>query len=400
MKALFPWVSNCMWILRFLNGPLAGQVLPLKKSPIVLGRAPNCDIKIPSGSVSKEHTRLELFDDKLIVSDMGSRNGTFVNGVQVRSSKVRPGDKINMHDILFEVQKMPDTWAAHMHAPFPGYGPASRSPGYSYGAAAVQSHPTSGYAPRADAEMNADLASDGFPRWATLGREYMDRVVLPGVYHLPKIFEFRWVLAGFMAAFILLVTTLSTIPLIRILKQSIEETSQQHALTIATTLARVNRPFLISGQESASSVEIATSRPGVSRAYLISNIDGNIVAPAAQAGSFPDLPYVHEGRKRSQDSVKQVDDNTVIAMVPVMVFNQDTGQQAVTHWAVIQYDMSALAVDNAQILSLFISTLFIALLLGGMLFYFLYKVVEYPIRSMNLQLDVALKEGHETVSTD
>jgi hypothetical protein len=48
-------------------------------------------------------------------------------------------------------------------------------------------------------------------------------------------------------------------------------------------------------------------------------------------------------------------------------------------------------------LSLFITTLFISLVLGLVLFYFLYKMVENPIRSMNQQLDTALKEGHETV---
>jgi pSer/pThr/pTyr-binding forkhead associated (FHA) protein len=70
-----------------------------------MGRAPNCDIKIPSANISKEHTRIEVFDDKLIISDAGSRNGTFLNGIQIRSSKAKTGDKIAIHDIFFEVQK-------------------------------------------------------------------------------------------------------------------------------------------------------------------------------------------------------------------------------------------------------------------------------------------------------
>jgi hypothetical protein len=225
----------------------------------------------------------------------------------------------------------------------------------------------------------------------------MERVVLPGIYQLPELFEFKWVLAGMMAIFILLVTTLSTIPLIRILKASIEEESQQHAMTIATTLARVNIPALNQGLDSSVSVEIATSRPGVSKAYIISNVDGNVIAPAAQAGTYPDIPYVHEGRKLDKETVKQVSDTTIVAMYPVRFYNADTGAQAVTAWAVVFFDMTTLAVDNAQVLSLFITTLFISLCLGFILFYFLYKIIENPIRSMNVQLDQALKEGHETV---
>jgi len=61
------------------------------------------------------------------------------------------------------------------------------------------------------------------------------------------------------------------------------------------------------------------------------------------------------------------------------------------------YDMSSLAVDNGRVLSLFITTLFISLILGFILFYFLYKTIEYPIRNINKQLDTALKDGLDSI---
>lgn len=400
-----------MWIIRFLNGPLAGQVMPLKKSSTLIGRAPGCDIKIPSGSVSKEHTRIEVFDDKVIVSDAGSRNGTFLNGVQVRSAKAKSGDKIAVHDVFFEVQKVPDNWAQRFQQQ-QLYGAPGHYGNAAYNQVPGPAHHARGARPHYDyAESDAgDMDEDGggggpvellnqkLPQLTSAAQDYMDNVVLPGMLKLPEMFEFKWVLAGFMAVFILMVTTLSTIPLVRILRSSIEEESQQHAMTIANTLARVNRPYLTSDQLSAASVDIATARPGVKKAYLISNIDGNIVSPAAQAGSYPDVPFVHEARKFNTEAVKQVDENTVVAMYPIMVFNQDTGNQAVTHWAVVLYDMQSLAVKDGDVLSLFVVTLFISLILGFVLFFFLFKLIEYPIRSMNKQLDAALKDGGETVS--
>ncbi len=388
-----------MWILRFLNGPLAGQTVPLNKNPTLVGRAPTCDIKINSGNVSKEHVRLEFFADKLIVTDNGSTNGTFLNGVQVRSSKAKAGDKVAIHDIIFEVQQVPDNWAPQYQAQQRG---SQAPPPLQYqGNAALKHDPYAHQAPpppQRQAFTARDQLLKNVPHWASLAQEYVDRVVMPGLYQLPEIFEFKWVLAGFMAVFILMVTTLSTIPLMRILKSSIEEESQQHALTIATTLARVNIPALAQGLDSAVSVEIATSRPGVSKALVISNLDGNAIAPANQAGTYPDLPYIHEGRKLDKESVKQVNDTTILAMYPVRSFNSETGTQAITAWAVVFYDMSSIAVDNAQVLSLFVTTLFIAMLLGFVLFYFLYKIIEHPIQSLNEQLDSALKDGHETVS--
>ncbi len=395
-----------MWIIRFLNGPMAGQIVPLVKHSTLIGRAPNCDIKIASPSVSKEHTRIEVFDDKLIVTDAGSRNGTFMNGVQMRSSKAKSGDKIGMHDIFFEVQKVPDNWAGRYQQQSYGMmgAPSNMPPptAANHGSAAYQVQPQSepSYNHVPEDSPFADLLQGRFPKFASLAEAYMDRVVLPGLFRLPEMFEFKWVLAGFMAAFIVLVTAFSMIPLVQILRTSIEEESQQHALTIATTLAKVNRPYLLAGTDTSVSVDIATSRPGVTKAYIINNLEGNIVAPASQAGSFPEVPYVHEGRKTGKESVYQADGNTVVALYPIEVFDSQTGSHAITHWAVVLYDMSTLAVDNGRVLSLFITTLFIALVLGFVLFYFLYKIVEYPIRSMNSQLDVALKEGQDAISVN
>lgn len=394
-----------MWIIRFLNGPQAGQIIPLHKKSMILGRAPNCDVKIASQSISKEHLKIETLDDSLLISDYGSRNGTFVNGTQIRTAKIKVGDRVAIHDLIFEVQNVPAQWAQQfqmmqampqMGAAAPQYPnfPPSQNPQQNH----QQNFGDQGESQQESMETpKGDLASN-FIKYSEKLQKAVDREVLPGVFKLPEVMEFKWVLAGFMAVFIFLVTSLSTIPLIRILKVSIEEESQQHALTIATTLARVNRAALMQGLDSAVSVEIALNRPGVKDAFIISNVDGQVIAPAAKAGTYPDIPYVHQGRKMSRESVSQIDGSTVVAMVPIEFYNSETGTQAATAYATVFYDMGSIAVDNAQVLSLFITTLFIALVIGAALFYFLYKIFEYPFLSLNRQLDAALREGHDNIS--
>lgn len=393
-----------MWVLRFLTGPIAGQTVPLTKTVTLLGRAPNCDVKVPSPSVSKEHTRIEVLEDRLLISDAGSRNGTFLNGVQVRTSKAKSGDRIAIHDIIIEVTQVPDQWAAVALQQMNGRGGSPYGGNTAYNqqpqGAPWQGMPPMDAAPEGAQGFQAAAVAQKIPVWIEQVQSYIDREVLPGVYKVPELFELRWVLAGFMGLFILLVTSLSTIPLIHILKVSIEEQSQQHALTIATTLAKVNRPALMQGMDTSVSVDLALSRPGVKTALIISNLDGNIIAPASKAGTYPDLPFVHEARKLNREAVRQVDDNTVAAVVPIEFFNAETGTQQVTADAVVFYDMGSIAVDNSQVISLFISTLFIALLVGSILFYFLYKIVEFPFKSLNSQLDSALKEGRDTVQVN
>ena len=62
--------------------------------------------------------------------------------------------------------------------------------------------------------------------------------------------------------------------------------------------------------------------------------------------------------------------------------------------------MGALAVDDSKTISLFIQTLFIALLVGSILFFFLYKIVSYPISNINQQLDQSLKDSTGDVHSD
>lgn len=387
-----------MWILRFLSGPQAGRIVPLSKQSMLVGRSSRCDIRLDSQGISKEHLKIDVLDDELLITDNGSRNGTFLNGVQVRTAKVKSGDHILLHNMTLEVQNVPAQWAQQyqMMQALPGYG----------GTAPAQQYPPQYAPPHSHShEMEhdqVDESSEGHQQQkvqAAIDRiqKLLDREVLPGIYKLPEALEFKWVLAGFMALFILLVTSLSTIPLIRILKVSIEEESQQHALTIATTLAKVNRPALMQGMDSAVSVDIALNRPGVKDAYIVSNVDGQVIAPSTKAGTYPDLPYIHQGRKYNRESVSQVDDSTVVAMVPIEFYNSQTGTQAVTAYATVFYDMGSLAIDNAQVLSLFITTLFISLVIGSVLFFFLYKLFEYPFVSLNRQIDTALKEGHDQV---
>ncbi len=385
-----------MWIIRLLSGPKAGQIIPLAKQSVLVGRSARCDIRLDSQGISKEHLKIDVLGEDLLITDAGSRNGTFLNGVQVRTAKVKSGDHILLHNLTIEVQNVPNQWAQQyqMMQALPGYGAAApqyppqfQQPPHPHGLENEE---------ESDAPNTAEAA--GAQVWIQRAQKMLDREILPGVYKLPESLEFKWVLASFMALFILLVTSLSTIPLIRILKVSIEEESQQHALTIATTLARVNRPALMQGMESAVTVDIALNRPGVKDAFIISNVDGQIIAPSTKAGTYPDIPYIHQGRKLNRESVEQVDDNTVIAMVPIEFYNSQTGTQAVTAHAAVFYDMGSIAIDNAQVLSLFITTLFIALLVGSILFYFLYKLFEYPFISLNRQIDTALKEGHDQIA--
>ncbi len=67
------------WILAALGGVLERQQWPVQK-PLLLGRAPECDVFVPVQQVSRRHARVWPQEGALWVEDLGSKNGTFLNG--------------------------------------------------------------------------------------------------------------------------------------------------------------------------------------------------------------------------------------------------------------------------------------------------------------------------------
>jgi len=88
------------------QGPQAGQAFALNKSIITIGREAGNDIVLESPQISRYHTRLTLQGGVYVVEDLGSTNGTFLNGQRVlRLTPVTTGDLIGVGEsILLKVQ--------------------------------------------------------------------------------------------------------------------------------------------------------------------------------------------------------------------------------------------------------------------------------------------------------
>ncbi len=94
--------------LWFLFGPLRKNEqlrhVPIGGGPFTIGRCSDVDFCIPDETVSSVHAELVVHNDALIINDLGSTNGTYVNAARITgSAEVRPGDLIQFADVPFRV---------------------------------------------------------------------------------------------------------------------------------------------------------------------------------------------------------------------------------------------------------------------------------------------------------
>jgi len=74
-------------------------------SPVTtIGRAEDCDLRIPLLSVSRRHCELTVSEDVAKIKDLGSSNGTYVNNARVNEGALKPGDRLVVGPVVFTVQ--------------------------------------------------------------------------------------------------------------------------------------------------------------------------------------------------------------------------------------------------------------------------------------------------------
>ncbi len=84
-------------ILVVQEGKLAGRRWPMDEPSFAIGRGEECEIVLPDRQVSRRHARIFVREDGFYVEDLGSKNGTYVNGILAREPiKLQDGDEIQV----------------------------------------------------------------------------------------------------------------------------------------------------------------------------------------------------------------------------------------------------------------------------------------------------------------
>lgn len=87
---------------------IPGQAPPilLQRPVLLIGRHPECDMRIDLPKISRRHCCVALAYDRIIVRDLGSRNGLRVNGRLVEEAQLQPGDELAIGPILFRLDAL------------------------------------------------------------------------------------------------------------------------------------------------------------------------------------------------------------------------------------------------------------------------------------------------------
>ncbi len=404
-----------MWSVRVLSGQQAGQVFDLKLGKNIFGRGGSSQFKVQSLGISKEHCEVHVYKDKLMIVDLKSSNGTFVNGIKIQNSLIRMGDKISLFDIIMDIIPTPDIRPKNHSNSLksPTVLLAQSGPSQNQIVTANQPHYPQAYPQQGNHayQMSPQMQNYSQPEFETNGSPisnenlkpaeptlsekaefFIENVMMPSIYKLAIIFSFRQVLMSFVVLFIFGVTILSMYPLTTIVKESNMIEAKKRARSVARALAKFNEQALLSGQLTNLSVQEALKEDGVKEAFIIQQSDGAIVAPSEKAGRETTSSFIIKARNESRAVVDVLGSSLIGASHPIGVYDPNSGEPSVKYHAIVMYDVSTLSLDQDRVISLFMQTLTIASALGLILFFLFWRMIEFPVKNLNQQIDKALLE--------
>ena len=86
------------FLLRWTDAESAAQEHELTRGELIIGRSSSCGLVLSDEKISRQHARLRIDGQSMLIEDLRSRNGTFLNGERVESADLRVGDEIRLGD--------------------------------------------------------------------------------------------------------------------------------------------------------------------------------------------------------------------------------------------------------------------------------------------------------------
>src|ERR1700690_1828960 len=99
-----PRAGGRSYVLRFISGKYQGGEFPIATDKqILVGRSSDLDMVLVEDMVSRKHARIAMQADQIWIEDLGSTNGTFVNGEKIKRARLKEGDRVLIGTSILKV---------------------------------------------------------------------------------------------------------------------------------------------------------------------------------------------------------------------------------------------------------------------------------------------------------
>src|SRR3984885_4917310 len=126
--SIAPRSDGRSFVLRFISGKYQGGEFPIiLDKQILVGRSSDLDMVLVEDMVSRKHARIAMQGDQIWIEDLGSTNGTFVNGEKIARANLKEGDRVLIGTSILKVVALDPSAPMPRRAEMPSAGRAAQT---------------------------------------------------------------------------------------------------------------------------------------------------------------------------------------------------------------------------------------------------------------------------------
>ncbi|MBN1114012.1 MAG: FHA domain-containing protein [Oligoflexia bacterium] len=373
-----------MYRLVCISGQENGKTYTLKEGENSIGRLEGADIKVPSAAVSKKHAVIVIKGDSVTVVDLGSKNGTFVNGVMVKRKDIKLGDKIGVHDHVFQLV-----------------------PGLAVKDAAVMQG-----IPGIDFKVEEqDFEYKSRPRQKPTGLiggidHFIETTFMPFFENVMKKYPVSVILTIVSVLVSMAITLIVTIPVVQFDQVILDREASQRGIYVAHILSESNKDLVSMDSTELPTIKAADGVPGVQAAIIV-DVEGRILAPVEFADQYLTGPQLERIKVLKEDkTVREASADVYspgikgkyVITAPIKAYSQEQDSQVVMGFAQVIFSTTEIQHSLAAAWQRIMIGIVIASFLGLLLAIFFSKLFSLPFLRLYDELDLGMKGDAKKVN--
>lgn len=364
-----------MFKLVAVGGKLRGKEFILGEGENAIGRASDCAILVQVDGVSKRHLNLTVNGDTLYAEDLGSSNGTLVNGKMIKKATLKDGDKIALPNVILQVVYVTEKRVVIKKKVFKGE--------------------------NADEDSYDDLDQPAPVPQSLLAKPIwlFKYKMMPIVYSFNESYEWSALVGILLFAFVGINTSLTILPVLsdskKFLIKEIALRGKQYAAEVdrfnnihlrEKNLDRVYTGFL-EGDE-AEGVE----------SYALFDLEGRVYRPISKLNTIVDDRFSVDARthymvEKNQDTdfIRDLGNNTIGIARAIKANDKNLGRDVVVAIITIRFSPSTLVREASYNYEAYLETLMTSAMVAIIFFGILYYMTIRPLDEMRIQIERTLR---------
>jgi len=372
-----------MYKLVAIGGKIRGTEIILNEGENTIGRSGECDHPLAIEGVSKKHMRITVNGETAFMEDLGSSNGTFVNGKLTKKITVKSKDKITLPNVIFQIVYVLEKKVV------------------------IKKKVAKAHEDDDEDDFDAHNMGGAMPSTPFGKIRYLFKnKVMPVLYGFNEQYEWNILFGVLLFIFIGINILLTIAPVQRTAKTILIREIKARGAHYAEEVGRFNNTALSRKNFDQVNTNFLEREEGVT-SYVLFDLEGRVIRPISQKNTYIKdafSVYVKDQITQKESNMhititKDLNEGGIGIGKAIKAYDVNSGREEAVGIIAIKFNPKSLAVESKNITKSYLEALATSALVAVIFFGFLYYLTTRHLEELRFQTELVLRGKQSEVSS-